>query len=151
MDQKELPDQLYDKVTDLSEAGDELVEKGRFKDGLLKYEAALALLPRPREQWEAFTWLMAAVGDAHFAEGDHAGTVDAMERAMKGPDAIGNPFIHLRLGEARLELGHEKAALDELVRAYMGAGEEIFANEDPKYLKLVKASIKPSTSSKDRG
>ena len=56
---------------------------------------------------------------------------------MQCPEAIGNPFIHLRLGQAQFELGDKEAAADELMRAYMGAGAEIFAEEAPKYLEYL--------------
>ncbi len=55
----------------------------------------------------------------------------------------GNPFILLRLGQTYFELGNMKKAADELVRAYMGVGTEIFEGEDPKYFDLVRASILP--------
>ena len=56
---------------------------------------------------------------------------------MRCPDAIGNPFIHLRLGQTQFELGNKDRAADELMRAYMGAGAEIFVGEAPKYLQYL--------------
>jgi hypothetical protein len=56
---------------------------------------------------------------------------------MRCPEAIGNPFIHLRLGQTQFELGNKDRAADELMRAYMGAGAEIFAEEAPKYLEFL--------------
>lgn len=56
---------------------------------------------------------------------------------MHCPGAIGNPFIHLRLGQAQLELGNTDRAADELMRAYMGGGLEIFAMEDERYLDFL--------------
>jgi hypothetical protein len=43
-------------------------------------------------------------------------------------------------------LGNELVALDELARAYMGAGKEIFQGEDPKYFELVKQNLKEPPS-----
>ncbi len=62
---------------------------------------------------------------------------------MHCPDAIGNPFIHLRLGQCQYELGNEEQAADELARAYMVAGDEIFDTDDPKYLEFIKSKIQP--------
>ena len=56
---------------------------------------------------------------------------------MHCPDAIGNPFIHLRLGQCQFELGNPDRSADELMRAYMGGGPEIFGNDDPKYLEFL--------------
>ncbi len=61
--------------------------------------------------------------------------------AMYCPDAIGNPFIHLRLGEVQFEMGDHAKAQDELMRAYMGAGAEIFQEEDKKYFEFIKPAI----------
>ena len=52
--------------------------------------------------------------------------------------AVGNPFLHLRYGEVLLDAGEDNAAADELMRAYMGAGEEVFATEEPRYLAFLK-------------
>jgi hypothetical protein len=38
--------------------------------------------------------------------------------------------------------GREEAILDALMSAYMLAGDEIFSDEDPKYLKLLKKRVK---------
>lgn len=57
-----------------------------------------------------------------------------------------NPFLHLRLGQAQLELKNEVRAAEELCRAYMGAGKEIFAKEDPKYFDFLKTKISPPSS-----
>ena len=35
-----------------------------------------------------------------------------------------------------------RCAADELARAYMGAGTEIFENDDPKYLEFLKTKLK---------
>jgi len=58
-------------------------------------------------------------------------------------EAIGNPFLHLRLGQSLFELGERRSALDELARAYLGGGREIFKREDPKYLAELGKMIRP--------
>lgn len=63
--------------------------------------------------------------------------------AVRCPDGLGNLFIHLRLGECAFELGQISRAEDELTRAYMGAGREIFADEDPKYFKHLQTVLLP--------
>ena len=66
---------------------------------------------------------------------------DALLTAMHCPDAIGNPFLHLRLGQCQFELGFDVIAADELSRAFLLAGEEFFLDEDPKFLALVKCVL----------
>ncbi|SHM03275.1 hypothetical protein SAMN02746009_03838 [Hymenobacter psychrotolerans DSM 18569] len=60
---------------------------------------------------------------------------------MHCPDAIGNPLIHLRLGQVQYEMGNFAKAKDELMRAYMGQGEEIFEGEDEKYFTFLKQEV----------
>lgn len=62
----ELDHALYEQIGALSEAGDALAEDEDFEGALAKYREAFDLLPEPKTQWEAGTWLMAAIGDANF-------------------------------------------------------------------------------------
>lgn len=62
--------------------------------------------------------------------------------AMQCPAAIGNPFLHLRLGQCQFELGNLDRAADELARAYMGAGADIFEGAD-KYFAFLKTRLQP--------
>jgi tetratricopeptide (TPR) repeat protein len=139
----ELPDDLHARIVTLSEAGDALAERQQFQPALAKYHEALALLPEPVTDWEACTWLKAAIGDAQFLSKDYAAAQQTLSDAMHCPDAIGNPFLHLRLGQAQFELGKLDRAADELARAYLQEGRKIFAGDDPKYLDFIKGKLKP--------
>ena len=61
--------------------------------------------------------------------------------AVQCPSGLGNPFIHLRMGQSYYELGKMEKASDELARAYMGAGMEIFMEDDRKYLEFLETKI----------
>jgi tetratricopeptide (TPR) repeat protein len=136
-----LPDSLHEEIVTLSKEGDGLAEDHRFDEALAKYHAAFRLLPEPREAWTAATWLLAAIGDAHYLSGHTEEAAAAFSHAMHCPEAIGNPFLHLRLGECRLTLGDEAKAADELTRAYAMGGVEIFENEDPRFLEFLDTKI----------
>ena len=138
-----LPDAIHEKVTLLSAEGDRLAEAGDHREAIERYIEALALLPEPKTDWEACTWLLTAIGDVNFRAGNHAQARAALTDAMHCPGAIGNPFIHLRLGQAQFELGDMPRANDELARAYMGAGKDIFTDEDPKYFAHLKTVLQP--------
>jgi tetratricopeptide (TPR) repeat protein len=134
----ELSDDLYQRIVALSEAGDALAADGAYADALKKYNEAWSLVPAPQQQWEASTWLLAASADAHFFLGNYAKMIPSLNFATTCPDGLGNPFIHLRLGQACFETGDLDRAADELMRAYMGDGEDAFAQEDPKYLAFLR-------------
>jgi len=133
----ELADDIHQEIQRLCAEGDERAEEGRFAAAFPLYWAAFDLLPEPKTEWEAGTWILAAIGDANFLAGDFEAGRDNLATAMHFPDAIGNPFLHLRLGQCQYELGDLDRAADELMRAYMGEGPGLFAEEDPKYLAFL--------------
>jgi len=138
----ELPEKTELAIQELSAEGDALAEAKQYSDALKKYWAAWDLLPEPKTDWEAATWLLAAVGDVNFLGGDFAAGRDNLSKAMHCPEAVGNPFLHLRLGQCQLELGNEVRAADELARAFMIEGHSIFEDQDPKYLAFLKTKLK---------
>jgi len=127
----------------LCKAGDAHADDGAYDVAIEKYREALALVPEPLEKWDATTWILTAIGDALFAKSDYVGAREALQQAMRCPGAIGNAFLHLRLGQVQLELRNIERAKDELGRAYMGGGDEVFKGEDPKYLNFIKEILRP--------
>ena len=85
---------------------------------------------------------MAAITDAAFLGGFSDNAKDAVDAAMECPGAIGNPFLHLRRGQILFDDNQLDEAADELIRAYMVAGEELFAIEDDKYFSFLKTRAK---------
>lgn len=139
MNQLELPEETHQKITNHCEAGDKLAELGEFRGAISEYNKAWVLIPEPKSDWNAATWVLAAIADACFLGGFRDSAREALTFVMTCPGAIGNPFLHLRFGQVLLDEGEEDAAADELIRAYMGAGEEIFAAEDPRYFSFLRS------------
>jgi tetratricopeptide (TPR) repeat protein len=142
---EDLADELHQRIVELSERGDSLAERGKYAEAIRTYRQAWALLPEPRLKWSAATWLLAAIGDAYFLDGDFEEASGAFRQSMLCPDALGNPFLHLRLGQSLLELGEREKGLDHLASAYMTGGRKIFEREDQKYLaELGKVMLPPA-------
>ncbi len=139
----ELDDVVYSQIISLSQQGDELVNVGDKLGALQKYHAAWTLLPEPKEDWDAATWLLSAIGDAHFLSGDYKNAVAAFGNAVHCPNGVGNPFIHLRLGQSYFEMGDMRRAGDELTRAYMGGGKELLEKVEARYLDYLKSILMP--------
>jgi hypothetical protein len=146
----ELNDALYDRIKRLCADGDAAATRRKFGIALSQYQAAWGLLPDPKTRWEAATWILAAIGDVHFLSGQFEQGRDALLLAMHCPDAIGNPFLHLRLGQCQFDLGFELIAGDELTRAYMGGGAEIFRGADPKYYDYIKSILREPSGGWER-
>jgi tetratricopeptide (TPR) repeat protein len=117
--------------------GDTSASAGRFEEAVERYNEAWSLVPEPKNRWNASTWILAAIGDACFLGGYQTSAREALEYAMTCPNAVGNPFLHLRLGQVLFDAGEPDGAADNLMRAYMGAGAEIFSSENPKYLTFL--------------
>ena len=139
----DLPDNIHAEITRLSEQGNALADAGDCNAAVRCFKEALDLLPPPIEQWSAACWLFTAIGDTLFQSARYSEAIQPLLDAVKCAGGIGNPFVHLRLGQTQLELGHEVLAADELARAYMGAGKEIFEEEPAKYFAFVKSKLKP--------
>ena len=110
----ELEDAVNDQIQRHCAKGDDSAKQALYPDALKEYWAAWDLLPEPKTQWEAATWILAAVGDANYLSGDFVAGRDNLSHAMHCPDAIGNPFLHLRLGQCQFEVGNLDRAADEL-------------------------------------
>lgn len=134
----EMDDALYERLTALAEEGNQLAERDDIAGALEKFRAAYALIPEPVEEWEASTWCLASIGDCLFLLKRYEEAWTALSHAMVCPDGLGNPFIHLRLGQVQFERGNKDRAKDELARAYIGGGPEMFKHENPKYLAFLR-------------
>ena len=121
----ELPDEIYEQIEALSEAGNECSDEEDHEGAIGNWQQALSLLPEPHQDWEAATWLYASLGDAYCQSGQYELSKDASFNALNCPDGQDNPFIYYTLGKALLRLDDEQA-VDALLRAYMLDGTDIF-------------------------
>lgn len=139
----ELDEIIHRRITELCSRRCAGRKQKRFEQAFGFYREALNLVPAPAEEWEATTWILAAIGDLYFSADMKDKAMEAFADAVRCPGGLGNPFIHLRLGQCCLDLGQADRAADELTRAYMGAGREVFENQDPKYIKFLEERINP--------
>lgn len=137
----ELDPEVHDQITALAEAGDARATVGDYVGAVKQYNAAWRLVPEPKNDWAAATWLLAAIGDCSYQAGYLTSARKALEYAMTCPGGVGNPFLHLRLGEVYYNQNELDAAADELTRAYMSEGLGMFASEDTKYLAFLRTRI----------
>jgi hypothetical protein len=142
MSSDELPDALHTSVQEFCRAGDALAEEGSYEEAVAEYNRAWGLIPGPKNHWNAATWILAAIADACFLSGYQTSAREALEYAMTCPQAVGNPFLHLRYGQVLFDQGELDRSADELVRAYMGGGSDVFAAEDPRYISFLRSRAK---------
>ncbi|HVW50494.1 MAG TPA: hypothetical protein VHC91_08835 [Trinickia sp.] len=137
----QLSDSTHAEIKALCKQGDDLVHGGDLDAARQKYIAALRLLPKNHKEWEAATWIYVAIGDTHFRSGTFDKAFKCFFNAVQCPKGFGNPYIHLRLGQLYFEQSNFEKAADELTRAYMGGGLNIFMEDDPKYLGFLETKI----------
>ncbi|MCH1918832.1 tetratricopeptide repeat protein [Shewanella sp. A3A] len=139
--------EVYEKIEleikDICDEGDVFIEMGEFENAYENFMEALELVPDPKESYFITASIMAGLGDVYFKSGNFQQAKQVLSDAMHCAGAIGSPYLHFRLGQCQLELGNEERAADELCRAYMGAGKEIFETDHPKYFEFLKTKIVP--------
>jgi tetratricopeptide (TPR) repeat protein len=133
--------ETYKQIKILCTEGDELAEQEDYPAALKKFWNAFDLIPEPKTDWEASTWVLTAIGDVNYLNRDYQAGVDNLRSVMHCPGAIGNAFIHVRLGQCLFELEMFDQAANEFTRAYAIEGENIFKGDDPKYFQFLKTKI----------
>jgi len=137
----ELSPEVSEELEHLARRGNEQLEEGDFYEAILSFVEGLKLIPEPKTDWEATTWLLTAIGEAYFLNEDYETALKPFTDCMHCPGAIGNPFTHLRKGQCHFEIGELDEAAEELTRAYAIEGQEVFEEEDEKYLKFLATRI----------
>lgn len=93
-------------------------------------------------------YLIIRIGEIYFQGNAFENAKYNYNFAIKFKDTIGNPFIHLRLGQLQYYHKNEERMYDELSRALIMGGENIFKNEDSKFITITKSVLKePEDSS----
>lgn len=134
-----LSDHISDRIDELSERGNLLLDEGGDWEGAVEvWKQALALLPPPVTDWEAATWLNASIGEAYYAGGQSEDALAYLFDALNCPDGHMNPFILLRVGQILVDQGRTDEGVEQLLRAYMLDGEDVFEEGGERYLQLLR-------------
>lgn len=124
-------------LEELGDEGDRLQGSGDPEGAVEVWQQAVAQLgPEPEEHAMA-VWFFASIGDALFELGRHREADDALASALRA-GGTDSGFVWLRKGQALVELGEVAAGVDALTRAFMLDGAEIFEDENPKYVELLR-------------
>lgn len=126
-----------EKILKLCQLGYQLFDEGDTKTALRRFYSAWNLLPKPQTQWEQAGWILTAMGDTYFAKGDFNNGKESLLSALHCPKALGNPIIHLRLGQCLFELGEVTLAQQQFQQVRQYGGEELIDKVDDKYRTLL--------------
>ncbi len=113
----QLDEELHQKIKVHCAQGNDLANAQRFEDAIAEYNKAWLLIPDPKNDWEAATWVLAVIADSTYLGGYTTTVREAIEYGMTCPGAIGNPSMHLRYGQILFDVNERDRADDELMRA----------------------------------
>lgn len=137
MNQKNITSTI-DKIT---KSAKHLALSGKFDASIEEYEKALALLGESPKESKFAVMIYSGIGETYFLQEKWEDALTYYGNAVMSKGGLGEPLIHLRLGQIRFELGDVEKSKDEFMRAYMGGGEFIFEGENPKYFDLIRPII----------
>jgi tetratricopeptide (TPR) repeat protein len=139
---KKLLPKVFAAIKAKAEFAVERMNANDLESALDALQEALELIPEPKQRWNVTGWVLVAFGECFVRQGDFKLAAPPLQDSMICPGTLGNPWVHLRLGQARYELGEMDRAADELTRAYMGGDRDIFEGHDPKYFALLQQVLK---------
>lgn len=138
----DLPADIAHRIKPLCEEGDALSESDPMQ-AISKYRLAFDALPLPKEQWLAATWILIAIGDTAYTNGDPGLAKDTFQGIDLYEGWHANPFVRLRRGQVAFDAGELDRAANEFALAFMAGGYEIFDNADDKYAEFGLSKLLP--------
>ncbi|WP_299799380.1 hypothetical protein [uncultured Maribacter sp.] len=136
----DIPESIVNKVTDIDKItiNKDLDVESRVNELMKIYESLTDDQKRAREG----RYIIVHIAEVCFSERWIEDAFDNFNFAMQFKDTVGNPFLHLRLGQLNYLVHNKDKMHDELSRALIMAGEPIFKDEDPILIEMVKSILK---------
>ncbi|WP_244973429.1 tetratricopeptide repeat protein [Prevotella nigrescens] len=138
---EELSEKLYKAITNLLDEGDELVERGKYKEAIAYYEEAMNRLPEPKEDWALFDTIAICIGDSYYEMGEYIVADRFYTMSLTRGSGIENPYVWYVKGRNLIKLGNKEEAIDALMRAYMLDGTDVFDTDDGEFLSYIEPYI----------
>ena len=138
---EELSEKLYEAITNLLDEGNELVERGKYKEAIAYYEEAMNRLPEPKEDWALFDTIAICIGDSYYEMGEYIVADRFYSMSLTRGSGIENPYVWYVKGRNLIKLGNKEEAIDALMRAYMLDGTDVFDTDDGEFLSYIEPYI----------
>ncbi|MFC2276075.1 MAG: tetratricopeptide repeat protein [Prevotella nigrescens] len=138
---EELSEKLYEAITNLLDEGDELVERGKYKEAIAYYEEAMNRLPEPKEDWTLFDTIAICIGDSYYEMGEYIVADRFYTMSLTRGSGIENPYVWYVKGRNLIKLDNKEEGVDALMRAYMLDGTDVFDTDDGEFLSYIEPYI----------
>jgi len=133
--------ELQKQIIALCQHAAQLAEMREYAFALSKYYDALAMVPDPKQEYKAATWIYSSIGQVQWKKRDYNEAGRAFLQAYRCVGGEQSADINYRLGQCLVECGAPDIASQYLCQAYMLDGESIFADDDPKYFEVIKHEV----------
>ncbi len=133
--------------SEMIETADEHMRAKRHEDALTAYQAAWSQLQDELTEAQR-VWLLLSIANAALRFGDFEEAFSALsvlpEHYAESGMVVGNPLFHLLVGLSYHGLNENSdGETDNLARALICGGPEIFSGEDPSHLKRMMKILRP--------
>lgn len=134
----DLEPELKQQVVELCEKGMEQADIERYEASNRTFNKVKALIPEPKQEWKAYSWLLASMADNYFELKQHAEALGLINEVIELDEQYrDNGYVRMRRGQCLCELEGDKAGIEDLKLAYSLGGDELFEDEYAKYKKLA--------------
>ncbi|HJN77244.1 MAG TPA: hypothetical protein QGF58_25185 [Myxococcota bacterium] len=140
---EKLDPSVFALVHQCCETGTDFMREEKPKEAHGAFLGVLELVPKPLGRWNAVGWALVALGHVHVIQGSWTTARQVLSDAMWSPGVFGNPWAHRLKGQVHLALSERDRAIDDLARAYMGAGREVFKGAGPECMALLEQVLEP--------
>lgn len=130
---KDTTEQIKSLCADAYQAYDE----GDYRKALRLFYQGWLMLPKPQINYREAGWLLVGIGDSYYRLKQYTPGCEALRSANHCPEAMDNPFIHLRLGQCLYRIGEKPSARNHLQKAYRLGGLQLFQQEEDCYLDCI--------------
>ncbi|MEL7122612.1 MAG: tetratricopeptide repeat protein [Bacteroidota bacterium] len=137
----EIEDKTYHNIVALSHQGNDYFDSDEYEAAIKCFKKAFELVPVPKNDYEASSWLLSAIGDCLFFKDKYSEAIAEFKYSETCEGGL-NSFNWLRLGQCYYFLNDTKNARLYLLKAYTMDGEELFSDENQVYLNVIRDLIK---------
>ena len=138
----ELDDNLHLELTTLLYKGKELADCKYYEESISLYSKALALIPKPKIDYEINMWLNIEIGDSYFNLKDFEKALVHYKIAYNSKEEVDDAYLWFGLGRTYYCLGNIEDAKRCFIQSFSLEGDEYFVNQDDKYLALINSMLK---------
>lgn len=122
------------KINHYAKKADSCMRRADYQGAIKYYEKILDVLPEPKDNWEAYDWTYASIGDTYFFMEDYEKAFDNLKKIVMSYD---NPYIYMRYGQCFYYMGDKEKAEPYLIKAYQMVGDEVFETEDDVFKEIA--------------